>query len=237
MRTLLRHPLMAVLCLVGGLNLVAWGIAGAVLLAPGGDRDLRLYRAAARCPSAPSGPAECRWTQEFTVVGVRLTTSRYDPDSARLRDAGGSEQEVATDKDLLAGLDKGERVTGTVWRGRIVEISADGETRKTDAAPDDLRARFLIGALVIVPPGLLATLAAAWRLVRFRRPEPTPGMTVTLGLAFALGLIGILSPAFAAGREEDLSNTLVPWLIMTPIALVVALGYAAHLRSENAGPS
>ncbi|MGK5550860.1 hypothetical protein ACSNOI_04535 [Actinomadura kijaniata] len=237
MHALLRHRLMAVLCLAGGLNLVAWSIAGIVLLAPDGDRDLRLYRAAARCPAAPSGPAECRWTREFTVVAVDLTTSRSSSSSVRLRDASGSERKVATTKDLLTGLDRGERVTGTIWRGRIAEISADGKTRKTADAPDDLRARVLIGALILAPPGLLAMVAATWRLVRFRRPEPTPGMVATLGLAFALGFIGLLSPLFAGGGEEDFSATLVPWLIMASIALVVAIGYAAHLRSENTRPS
>jgi hypothetical protein len=208
-------------------------------MAPDGDRDLRAYEAAGRCPSAPSGEAECRWTQEFTVSRVRLSNKRKKPNRAYLKDANGGDWVFSADKDpILAGLERGDRLTGTVWRGRITEITevaGDGDTQKVYAAPVDLGTRSFIGALILIPPGLLGVFAGSWRLLRIRRPGTVPSLVATQGLAIALFMTGLFSPVFAGGEEEDFSRTLIAWLVMAAIAVIVALGYVAHARSENAG--
>ncbi|MFC9972589.1 hypothetical protein ACFVH6_17050 [Spirillospora sp. NPDC127200] len=234
MHTLLRRRVRAALLLVGGLSLVAVGITMLAVMVPGGDDELRAYQAAQRCATVPSVPRDCLWTEEFTVSSVHLTNARGKASSVRLRDQGGDEWTVKAEKGALVGLDKGERVTGTIWRGTVTELSADGDTQKTRDTPANMRTRAFIGALILLPPGLLAMVAGAWRLIRSRRPELTPGMSATTGLAFTLVFTGLFSPVFAAGEEEDFSNTLIAWLIMAAIAAVVAVGYAAHLRSEKA---
>ncbi|MFI6517317.1 hypothetical protein ACIBF1_17305 [Spirillospora sp. NPDC050679] len=237
MRTLLHRRIKAVFILMGGLGMVALGVALLAVMVPGGDDDLRAYQAAKRCTAVPSVPRDCLWTEEFTVSSVHLTSARGKSSSVRLRGQGGEEWKVEAEKDFLVGLDKGDRVTGTIWRGRITELSADGDVQKTQDAPADMGTRAFIGALILLPPGLLAMVAGAWRLARSRRPEPTPGMTATTGLAVALVFTGMFSPVFAPGEAEDFSDTLITWLIMAAIATVVAIGYVAHMSSEDAETS
>ncbi|MFD0854727.1 hypothetical protein ACFQ07_20985, partial [Actinomadura adrarensis] len=196
---------------------------------------------ATRCPSAPPGPsapsqaADCLWTQEFTVTGVRLSKKRGETDRAYLTDANGDRWTADADKDpILAGLDEGDRITGTIWRGEITEISADGDTQRTYDAPADMGTRAFIGALIVIPPGMLAVTAGLWRLVCIRRPDTAPGIVAAQGLAIALFMTGLFSPIFAAGEQEDFSNTLIAWLVMAAIAFAVAIGYVSHERSRKA---
>ncbi|MCP9953381.1 hypothetical protein [Actinomadura madurae] len=147
--------------------------------APGGTRALDAYNAAPRCPAEPSAPAECRWTQEFTVSGVHRTAKRGELDRAFLTDADGVRWETSyTDTGpVLDDLGKGDRVTGTIWRGRLTEIAANGDTQDTSVAPADMRARFLIAALIVVPrPSSWRPRAhGAWPAVGTRnRPRASP---------------------------------------------------------------
>ncbi|MBB6399896.1 hypothetical protein BKA00_006810 [Actinomadura coerulea] len=230
---ILRSTVATVLTLLAAVAFVAFAVALAVTNVPDGTRDLDAYRAAPRCPAAPPGPAECRWTREFTVSGVRLTSKRGELDTVTLTDADGGRQRTAyTDRGPVIGdLAKGDRVTGTVWRGRLTEVAARGESQDTDAAPDDLRARYLIAGLIMIPPGVLVAAACVWRLGRRTVPNPSRGMVATLGLAVGVFFAGLFSPVVASGAGEDLRVTAAVWL---PIAALMAVGARVYtIRGRN----
>lgn len=241
---MLRHVLMAVLPLITGSGLVAGGVFLIFGVAPGGDRDLRAYEASERCASAPFGPdefpqdVECRWTREFTVLETRKTRKKGELDSAILRDANGSTREVffPSRRPVFDYLSKGERVTGTFWRGELTEVAAEGASQGTDEAPTDMRARSHIGALIILPGGVLMVVAAAWRLMRPTARHPAPFSVATLGLAYGLLFGGLFCPllggAFSEG--EDFRATFTVWVPMASVMTAAAVAYARHLRDQNA---
>ncbi|MGW3769402.1 hypothetical protein [Actinomadura verrucosospora] len=226
----LRSTVATVLTLLAAVVFVALAVVLMVTQVPDGTRDLDAYRAAPRCPSAPARPAECRWTQEFTVAGVRLTSRRGRLDTVTLTGADGHRWETAyTDRGPVIGdLGRGDRVTGTVWRGRLTEIAARGESQDTDAAPADLRARSLIAGLIMIPPGLLVTAACVWRLGR--RAGPSRGMVATLGLAVGVFFAGLFSPLVANAVGEDFWATAAVWL---PAAVLLAVGARVYTTRGN----
>lgn len=232
--SLLRSTIATVLTLLAGIGLVALAAFLVVSEAPGGVRDLHAYRAAARCDGPPVAPAECRWTQEFTVSGVRLSQSKSESRRAFLTGGDGSRWETfySSKGPVLDGLQEGDRVSGTIWRGLLTEIAARGASQETHQAPADLRARVLIGALVIVPSGLLMAAACAWRLLRRAAPEPTPGMVATLGLALGLFVAGLLSPALLGGNGENLWMVAAVWFPIAAVMTAVARGYVTHKRNS-----
>lgn len=134
---ILHSTVGTIFALLAGIALVALGTLLVATQAPDGTRDLQAYETAARCPAAPSVPVECRWTQEFTVSGVRLATIT-ERESARvfLTDADGARWKTyySSDGPVLDRLDEGDRVTGTVWRGRLTEIAAGGASQETHEA-------------------------------------------------------------------------------------------------------
>ncbi|HET6742281.1 MAG TPA: hypothetical protein VFH76_25225 [Kribbella sp.] len=101
---------------------------------------------------------------------------------------------------VLDRISDGDRVTGTIWRGQLMAIAADGASQETDLAPGAMRERSLEIALAIVPSGLLLLAAAMWRLVRRRAAS---GMDAVVGLAVLLPLTAILS-ALVVGIVLDL---------------------------------
>jgi hypothetical protein len=232
---ILRSTLGTVLTLLCGVGLLVPAAVLLVTVAPGGDRDLRLYEAAPRCPSEPSADAECRWTQEFTVVGVRLSDKRGRPDRVVLRDADGArwESTYPSRGPLLEDLDGARQVTGTIWRGKLTEIATGDASQRTSLAPEDLRTRTLILALIVVPTGLLMTAASAWLLLRRATPGPTPGMAATLGLAFGLLVAGLLTPlVFGQGKGENVGPMAAVWLPIAAIMTIAAFAYVTRKRSS-----
>lgn len=229
---ILRSMVATVLTLLCGIALVALAVVLIVTFAPGGTRDLHAYQAASHCPAAPSAPAECRWTQEFTVSGLRVTNSKSKLDRAFLTGADGVRWETfySSAGPVLDRLDEGDRVTGTIWRGRVTEIAEGGASQKTQDAPADMRARILIAALIMIPTGLLMTTACAWRLRRHAAPAPTPGMVATLGLAFALFCAGLISPLPLGKRGEDFWLVTAVWLPMAALLTAVARSYVTRKR-------
>ena len=236
---ILRSSVATVLTLLFGVALVVFAVALTTTVAPGGARDLHAYQAAPRCPAAPSAPAECRWTQEFTVSGVRLTHSRSKSNRAFLTGADGVRRETfySSQGPVLDTLDEGDRITGTVWRGLVTEIAAGGDSQKTQNAPADMRARSLIAALIMLPSGLLITTACVWRLRRRVTTAPTPGMVATLGLALALFFAGLISPVLLGRRGENIWMVAAVWLPVAVLMTAVARGYVTHKRThETAAP-
>lgn len=239
LRGILDSPVMTVLNLGAGLGLVALAAGLLAAYVPDGDRDLRAYASAGRCPSAPQRPADCRWTAEFTVSDIRLTSKRAESDGAVLTDADGDAWETTYAKrgPVLGTLDKGDRVTGTVWRGRLTEISAGGRSQRTQAAPVDMRTRILIATLMFGPTGVLMALVCAWRLLRRRGvPEATQGMVSALGLAFALVPAGLFTPLVASAGGESPRAFLTVWLAIAALMTIVTCAYTA-VKKRMASPA
>ncbi|WP_285496578.1 hypothetical protein [Actinomadura sp. NBRC 104425] len=234
----LRSVVGTVVTLLFGVVIAAIGVVFVVAEFPDGVRDLRAYEAAQRCPAAPSGPAECRWTQEFTVSGVHLTNKRGDFDRVVLTGADGKtwEARYTSRAPVVDSLDKGDRVTGTIWRGRLTEIAADGESQRTYDAPADLRARSLVLALITIPSGLLMAAVCLWRLAR-RVADPTPGMAAALGLSIALFFAGLFAPVLTAGSDKErFWPVAAVWLPIAAVMTVVACVYASRKRTAEAEP-
>ncbi|WP_433466924.1 hypothetical protein [Spirillospora sp. CA-128828] len=230
---ILRSTVATVLTLLAGIALVALAVFFVATEAPDGTRNLDAYNAAPRCPAAPSKPAECRWTEEFTVSGIHRTSKRGQLDRATLTDADGTRWETAytNRRPVFSDLNKGDRITGTIWRGHVTEIAANGDTQTTDAAPADLRTRLLIGALIVIPPGLLVTAACVWRLTRRAVPDPTPGMIATLGLAIGVFFVGLLTPLLTSAAGENFWVIAAAWLPLTAISITAARIYTTQKRT------
>jgi hypothetical protein len=92
---------------------------------------------------------------------------------------------------VLEQLDEGDRVTGTIWRGRLTEITANGAAQQTRWGPAGGGGPDIL-ALVLASSGLLLIVACAWRLLRRRA---TPAMQATLALGLGLLYVGLLSAA------------------------------------------
>ncbi|TDC63396.1 hypothetical protein E1200_22420 [Actinomadura sp. GC306] len=238
LRGILDNIVMTLLNLLAGVGLVVLAAGLLAAEAPNGDRDLRAYESAPPCPSPPQEPADCRWTTDFTVSALHLTHKKNESDSAVLMDADGDRWDTSYPNrgPVLNTLDEGDRVTGTVWRGRLTEIAAGGDSQRTNAAPADMRTRVLIGALILVPSGVLMAAASTWRLLRRRAfPEPTPGMVATLGLAYALFLAGLFSPLLVSAGGENFWTTLAVWL---PIAAAMtAAARIITVRNRRTKPT
>ncbi len=215
-----RFSRRAVAVLLIATALVAVAVGGLVRVLPDGDREVREYEAAPACTAAPQGPAECRWTQEFTVSDIYLTKARHDDNTAVLTAADGTRWETSYGSrgPVLNQLDEGDRVTATLWRGRIVEISAHGRTQETDDAPVDWRASNATFALLVVPSGLLVAAACVWRLARRDLPEATRGMQATAWLGVGLFFVGLFSRLMA----DSLWAVAAVWAVMAAVAVVTA---------------
>ncbi|WP_017600456.1 hypothetical protein [Nocardiopsis lucentensis] len=244
---LLRNGSTTFLTLVVGLCVATFPLLAVVAIAPDGTADLEAYRAAEPCPAAPAEPSDCLWTQEFTVSDVHLVDrgQRHQSHRTTLTDADGGTWESTYGErgPVLHRLDGGDRVTGTVWRGQLTEIAFGGEVQETDSVPADERTRVLIGALVIVPPGLITVAVCFWRLARLPDPEPTDGMGATLSFAVTLLFIGLFSPVLVSGLGEKVWPTVAVWL---PLGALAAFGFrvsVTHKRAraavaeEGAGPT
>jgi hypothetical protein len=237
----LRSTVATFVNLLVGVALVG---VSAVLLAtqvPDGRRDVDAYKAATRCAAAPAADvagtaasAACLWTQEFTVSAISMRQTKSESRSAVLTSPDGDRWRTrySSAGPVLDGLDEGDRVTGTVWRGRLTEIAAGGDSQKTHAYPADMRTRALIGALVMMPGGLLLAASCTWRLSRRRStPEATPGMIAALGLAYAFFCAGLLSPLAVAGMEEEKAWPVAAvWL---PVAALLTAGARYYVKQKR----
>lgn len=222
---------LVLLCAVAAVSVVALLV---VTEAPGGVRDLHAYQAAVRCPAAPSAPADCLWTQEFTVSGVHLSRGKNDSFRASLTGPDGARwaTSYSSGGPLLYGIGAGDRVTGTIWRGLLTEIASGDVSQRTMDAPADMRARVLVLAVIVIPPGLLMTAACVWRLCRLRAVRaPTPGMVATMGLALGLFLGALFCLLVLGERAENLWWVGSAWLLMAGLLTVVARVYVNQKRA------
>lgn len=233
----LNTAVAAALVLAGGIGAVI--VTGRLVQ---DDAALAAYREAARCPAAPTVAAECRWSRQFTVTEIRHFKRRNQQNGVVLVAADGSRWETsyAADGPVFDHLSDGDRVTGTIWRGMVTEIAAVGATQETMNAPADLRKRYQVGAMILVPGLPLAVVAGGWWLVLLaRRGRSTAGLHATLGLAPGLIVCGMFSPALAGESGDDPMTVVLIWAPMAVIATIVARVYVAYKRpgegDEDAG--
>ncbi|MEU9398413.1 hypothetical protein [Streptomyces sp. SID4985] len=227
---------------VAGVGLVS-AIAALVLLAFAGlelprtvERD-RAFKEAVSCTSVPRAAADCLSRQPFTVSGIHLWSGRGgDGVYATFTAAGGAEWRTGFSNDgpVLSGLGDGDRVTGTVWRGRLVRISAKGETQVTEDSPDTLPESLVAALLVCGPSLLLLAAACGWRL---RRPKERgwrrgPKMTAVL----AAGLAGVGVFAAIVVSMFDLPLWAMPAVWLAPAALATALAIAVGRQAPDGPP-
>jgi hypothetical protein len=193
--------------LLGGVAMVGAATDLGAVVGPDNFREVHTYEAAPRCPAAPATPAECRWTQEFTVSYVHDVRSYQTGDrSAVLTTASGARWKTGFGQSgpVLNQLDVGDRVTGTIWRGRLTEITADGARQETGRAPADGNGPDIL-ALVLASSGLLVIVTCAWRL---RRRRATPAMQATLGLSIGLLVVGLFSAVVLFALTDVLPQSL-----------------------------
>ncbi|MFB6782899.1 hypothetical protein ACFCX0_37520 [Streptomyces sp. NPDC056352] len=139
------------------------------------DRTLyREYKAAEACPARTVIPRseDCLRKVTFTVEGTRKTPKHM---RANLLGPEPFPRMVVPFGDpgpVLSGLQRGDRVTGTVWRG-VVVVVAEGDVRQNsaDAPRDEPQMTAAVGTFA----GLLAALALMFGAMHLVRPRD-PGL-------------------------------------------------------------
>lgn len=192
--------------LLGGVAVVGVATDLGTVVAPDNVRELHAYEAAPRCSTAPQTPAACRWTEEFTVSDIHVVPEYMRGDrKAVLTGASGARWNTGYPHSgpVLDRLDEGDRVTGTIWRGRLTEITANGAAQETGRAPADGIGPDIL-ALVLASSGLLVVVACAWRL---RRRRATPGMEATIVLSIGLLIVGLFSAVALLGLATFLPQS------------------------------
>lgn len=180
---------------------------------------LREYRTAETCPARTVIPRseDCLRELAFTVESTRNASRQIDvtllgpePYPRRVVPFGHS-------GPVLSGLEPKDRITGTVWRGSVVEI-AEGDIRQVSAdAPRD-EPQMIVAAGTFA--GLMAALTLMFGGVRLARPRHLGFLTwspygkwllIVTGVSCAV--VGLLTVW-----------TGLPWLIVpTVCGTVVAL--------------
>lgn len=222
LNTVLRRHTRSIIVLLFSTALIAIVVGHVRAAILDGNRELHAYEAAQPCSAAPESPADCIWQQEFTVTDIYLTNVRNKDDSAVLIAEDGTERETyfSSKGPVLLKVDEGGQVTGTLWRGRITEISAHGTTQETTDAPTDVIGGSLAFALVTGPPALLVMVTCVWRLIRHAEPKPTRGMAATLGLAGGLFLAGLFAALMVDASFERFGVLLAVWAGLAALAAV-----------------
>ncbi|MFI0366277.1 hypothetical protein ACH35V_00275 [Actinomadura sp. 1N219] len=204
-RPLLSWRFVAIPVLLIGLGML-WGSVYAAGEFPERRDRLHELRDAPACAAPPQRPADCTWTQEFIVSDIRLYEGRGSSISAMLTPPGQTYKwptVYRNDGPLLNTLRDGDRVKGTIWRGGVVKIANEDAVQTTNASPATMPETMLTMAVVLAVSGLLFVYAAGWRLVRWSRRVPSPGMNCVLGVAVGLLIGGLAAMAVAGGTAEE----------------------------------
>ncbi|RLU86847.1 hypothetical protein CTZ27_23950 [Streptomyces griseocarneus] len=235
-----RHPLSssatAIISLV--LSVVAVAAAVWVVVAEVPDRTAqeRSFRSAPMCAKPPAeATTDCRWETEYTVSDIR--TGKKDNEATLTHVATGSRhtRSFLTDGPLLGRLKDGERVTGTIWGGEVVEIAARGTRQATFANPTagGTASTLLGGAVGLGSGGLLAGFVMVWRLRQGAdKHEATKPMSYVLRLAVGLGLSGIAASAVADELHVGLWPIPVIWagfaILLTALTVWAVLRHVSR---------
>ncbi|MFB8239212.1 hypothetical protein ACFC58_21950 [Kitasatospora purpeofusca] len=184
----------------------------------------RSYSVAATCPAGSPGTAveECVRTVPFTVSGTVLRPKDH---LATLDGAPSWSGTVrfGSPGPLLEDLKPGDRVDGTLWRGRVTRLERAGVAQ---ASVDEPRDEAQIVAGLGTAAALLAVLAAVLGALLFT------GRRTTFALARSLlcwTLFSCVVPAVLAFWAG------LPWWTVSAAAVPTALVAAEAVRRLSAG--
>ncbi|WP_369197964.1 hypothetical protein [Streptomyces djakartensis] len=218
-----------------GLVTIGVGVASALQVRGALDRE-REYRAAPACASAPVRSSGCVWEQPFTVRETDLNRGeRGASPEARLVLPSGKPWRVTFPRTepVLAGLEPGDRVTGVIWHGRVVEVQGPGgRWQQTSDGPVGWPADRLGGALACVSFGLAGLVGGVWPLVARGERHAKAGRVVRWH-GVGLGAAALLT--LWAQTANDWPMWAVP-AIWGPLALLLLASMTAFtiaaLRGE-----
>ncbi|MGW4277278.1 hypothetical protein ACWEGQ_34185 [Streptomyces seoulensis] len=197
------------------------------------DRALyREYRAAGKCPARQTVPKaeDCLRQMTFTVENTSLNVKRL---TATLRGPEPFPRTLVHFGDsgpVLSDLHRGDRVTGTVWRGLVVAI-AEGTTRQnsSDAPRDEPQPVAAVGTFA----GLLAAWALVFGTMHLVRPhEPSPftwrpyGRRLVVAAGAACAAVGLITVW-----------TGLPWPLVPTLCGAAVAVTAGTMRSQRVSRS
>lgn len=192
------------------------------------DRTLyREYESADVCPARTVIPSaedclrEVPFTVEDTVKARRhMRATLLGPEPyARVVVSFGDPEPV------LDGLERGDRVTGTVWRG-VVVVVAEGDARQesSEAPRDELQMTAAVGTFA----GLLAALALMFGAIRLIRPRD-PGFFTWRPYGKWLLIVAGAS-CVVVGLVTVWTG--LPWLLVPTVCGTVVAGTAWFLHRD-----
>ncbi|WP_206323381.1 hypothetical protein [Streptomyces sp. HNM0574] len=224
----------AVMWLVLAAGALVAGVASASEVR-GALEEERAYRAAPECASVPVEPSGCRWRQDFTVQQAELhRRERSASPEARLLLPSGKPWPVTfrTTDPVASELEPGDKVTGVIWHGQVVEVREGGRTQQTTDGPVGWPADRLGGALACLSFGLTALPGSLWTLLaRGNRRHARAGLVLRWH-GVVLALTGFLT-LFAQG-----SNSWPLWSIPAiwgPLALLLLASTTAFALAALRG--
>ncbi|MFD7450083.1 hypothetical protein [Kitasatospora sp. NPDC059827] len=207
----------------------AWHVL--TVTVPYETEQYRSYAAAPACPAGSPGAAveECVRTAPFTVSGtVVRNAGKSSVFRATLDGAPFWSGEVGFGDagPVLEALKPGDRVDGTVWRGRVMRLERAGVAQASYDEPlDEVQFTAGVGTLA----ALLAVLTAALGVLMF---NGRPGIAALARSLFLCSLLTCGVPALLAYLVE------LPWWTV-PVAAVPATLLAAGTvwrRHSGNGP-
>jgi hypothetical protein len=141
---------------------------------PGDRTRYQEYRAAEVCPARRPVPRveDCLREIPFTVEDTSLGAKEITATLLGPRPFPRARVWFGHSEPVLSGLQRGDRVTGTVWRGVVVMIAQKGVRQESSDAPrDEPQPTAALGTFA----GLLAVWALVFGTMRLLRPrEPGP---------------------------------------------------------------
>ncbi|MBT2383534.1 hypothetical protein [Streptomyces sp. ISL-11] len=228
-----RYPLSAVSSAVAGLALVL--TAGFLLFVTVPDRQAtgRAFATASACV-ADEPATDCRKTVDTTVKKIRTTS---DADATyywlTLAEGGGAthQVELSGPGPVFGAVLAGDRVSATLWRGKVRYVEFRGMRQYEADEPKDAY-RFPLGAgLCLLGLGTTGLWFARWTCRRAPRDPALDPWRLTLGLTsgLVLSLLAVFSPIMT-----DTASTAL--LVTGSGAVLVALAAFALSRPLRRRP-
>ncbi|WP_457461074.1 hypothetical protein [Streptomyces sp. TE5632] len=191
----------------------------------------RAYRDAVPCsPTTPYQKGEqCLRAVDFRVVDVVTVTHAKGSDDHELTLAGSGRWDgtvrMRGEEPLFHRLERGERVTGTVWRGEVVAV-ARGDVRQVTQNEPLYQPQLVAATSVYL--GYLAALGVLAGLAHLLRPQRHGS---ALWCWFVLPLVvtgaGVALTAWAVGAAGD--RPVSPLALCTAVVLLLQAGPVAVL--------
>ncbi|MEV3967370.1 hypothetical protein AB0K68_04400 [Streptomyces sp. NPDC050698] len=197
----------------------------------------REYHAAPACTAVPVEASGCRWEQEFTVRSAAVNRGRRsESPEAELVLPSGKPWEVTfrRTEPVMSEMERGEKVVGVIWHGRVVEVrDAEGRRQQTSDGPVGWPEDRLGGALACLSFGLAALVGGLWPLFARGRERHVRAARMVRWHGVGLGATAILTLWAQASNYWPLWALPAIW---GPLALLILASMTAFalgaLRGE-----